>query len=89
MRISTKGTFDHSVHPPLFSAEGRRGAGEGVLNLLHKGRLDKTSVFRWKGAGKQEVTFFRGGCSFSTKNKLKSGIFNDKKIYEQECFALL
>ena len=25
------------------------------------------------------VTFFRGGCNFNIKNKLKSEIFNDEK----------
>ena len=31
---------------------------------------------------------FQGGCSFYIKNKLKSGIFNDKKVYRQKCFSL-
>ena len=32
--------------------------------------------------GKRGLTFFRGGgCSFYMKNKLKSEIFNNKKIY--------
>ena len=33
--------------------------------------------------------FFRegGGVQFSTKNKLKSGLLNDKKVYKQECFS--
>ena len=31
------------------------------------------------------VTFLRGGsCSFLTKNKLKSGTFNAKKVYKTE-----
>ena len=35
----------------------------------------------WEVAGKEGVTFFRGGCSFSThKKKLKSETFNDKKL---------
>ena len=40
-------------------------------------------------AGKLGVTFFRGeGFSFYIKNKLKSEIFNNKKIYKQKCFSL-
>ena len=31
---------------------------------------------------------FQGGCNFQIKNKQKSGIFNDKKVYKQGCFAL-
>ena len=27
-----------------------------------------------------------GGCSFFIKNKLKSEIFNDKKLYKQKVF---
>ena len=30
-----------------------------------------------------------GGCNFLTKNKLKSGTFNAKKVYKQELFVLL
>ena len=32
-------------------------------------------------AGKDGVTFFSGGCSFNIKNKLKSEVFNDKKMF--------
>ena len=39
-------------------------------------------------AGKKGVTFSRGGCNFLIKNKLKFGIFNDKKVYTQECFVI-
>ena len=43
----------------------------------------------WEVAGKEGVTFFRGGCSFSTHTKkLKSETFNDKKLYEQKSFSL-
>ena len=35
------------------------------------------------------MNFFSGGdCNFLIKNKLKSGIFNDKKVYKQEFFVL-
>ena len=36
-------------------------------------------------AGKEDLTFFRG-CSFYIKDKLKSAMFNDKKVYKQRCF---
>ena len=40
-----------------------------------------------KGVARKEgVTFFRGGCSFYIENKLKSEIFDDKKICQQKCF---
>ena len=29
------------------------------------------------------------GCQFLHQNKLKSEIFNDKKIHKQKCFSLL
>ena len=32
--------------------------------------------------GKKGVTFFREDCSFFIKSKLKSEIFNDKKLYK-------
>ena len=60
------------VEPPTKFSKKREG-------------LDRTSVFRggcrergggWGGGG--EVTSGRG-FNFSTKNKLKSGVFNDKK----------
>ena len=69
MRISTKGTFGHSVHPPpppSFLRKGGGGGGGGGWTyspIFKKGRLDKTSVFRWGGAGKQGMTFFRGGVA--------------------------
>ena len=71
----------NSVHPPpplLFSVVGderptkfskRRGGGGGVV--------DRISLFIAGKVG--AVAFFKGGCSFDIKNKLKSEIFNDKK----------
>ena len=67
----------HSVHLPLpfcrevepptkFSKRGGRG-------------LDRTSTFRGGLLGKRRITFFKGGCNFYIKNKLKFEIFNDKK----------
>ena len=34
------------------------------------------------------VSFFREGCSFYINNKLKSEIFNDKKVYNQKRFSI-
>ena len=43
-------------------------------------RLNLLSNFE-KGGG-------LGGCNFYIKSKLKSDIFNDKKVNKQKCFAL-
>ena len=71
------------LYPPPISAGG--------LNLLPNfqkgGGLDRTSVFRgdcWERGG----DFFQGGFNFSTKNRLTSGMFHEKKVYKQERFAL-
>ena len=45
--------------------------------IFKKGALDKISIFRGRLLEKRGVTFFRGGCSFYVKNKLKSEIFNN------------
>ena len=37
-------------------------------------------------AGKERSDFFLGELQFSQKNKLKSEIFNNKKIYQQKYF---
>ena len=40
-------------------------------------------------AGKEGWLFSWGwGCNFHIKNKLKSEIFNDKKVYKQKYFSL-
>ena len=39
-------------------------------------------------AGKEKLTFFKGGCSFSINNQLKSDIFNDKRAHVQKFFSL-
>ena len=46
----------------------------------------RNSTFRGGWLEKREVTFFRG-LQFSQK-KLKSEIFNDKKVYRQKYFSL-
>ena len=69
----------HSVHPP-YSAGG--GGVEPPTKFSKRG-LDRTSTFRGGLLGQRGVTFFRGGCNFHQKNKLKSEIFYDKKVYKQ------
>ena len=39
-------------------------------------------------AEKEGLTFFKGGCSFSINNQLKSDIFNDKRAHVQNFFSL-
>ena len=61
--------------PPLSAA-----GVEPPTKFLKTGRggLDRTSVFRggcWERGG----DFFQVGLQFLTKNKLQSGMFNDKK----------
>ena len=46
------------------------------------------SQFLERVAGKEGLTFFKGGCSFSINNQLKSDIFNDKRAYVQNFFSL-
>ena len=41
------------------------------------------TFFRWEG------TVNRVGCNFYIKNKLKSEIFNDEKVYEQMFFPVI
>ena len=37
-------------------------------------------------AAKEEGDLSSGGCSFYIKNKLKCGVFNEKKVYKQKMF---
>ena len=46
------------------------------------------SQFLEGAAWKEEGDFFQGACSFLITNKLKSEIFNGKKVYKQKCFSL-
>ena len=67
----------YSVHPLLSAVGGEGGAWQD--QMFKKGGPWPDLRF-WRGvAGKEGVTFFRGGCNFLTKNNLKSGMFNDKK----------
>ena len=69
------------------SAGGRREVNF-LPNFQKGGELDTTSVFIggcWERGG----DFLQGGgYNFSIKNKLKPGIFNDKKVFKKEFFAL-
>ena len=68
---------EHSVQPlsPPLSAGGARLK---LLPNFQKGGASQDLIFERRIAGKKRVTFFRKGCNFHTKKKLKSEIFNDK-----------
>ena len=77
------------MHP--LSVGGMGGAGvEPPTKFSKRGGL-AGPPFLDGSCWERGVTFSRerGVCNFSTKNKLKSGMFNDKKVYKQERFALL
>ena len=70
----------HSVQPSSLSA----GSG-GVLNFQKEGAWQDLSP---QISGSQRVVarkdrgdFFQGDCSFYIKNKLKSEVFNEKKVF--------
>ena len=78
------------------SAGGGRGEGGWASYQISKiggawqGLLDRASICRGGLLGKRGWLFSGGVAIFSTKNKLKSGIFNDKKkVYKQEHFAVV
>ena len=50
--------------------------------------LDRSSIFRGGLLGKSGDLFPEEGGDEILDKKLNSGIFNDKKVYKQECFAL-
>ena len=50
------------------------------MGELDRGKGLKISTFRGG------VTFFRGGCNFHIKNKVKSEIVNDKKSLQSKIF---
>ena len=62
----------------FFSAGRRGGEGWASNQIFKKGVLDRTSTFTGRLLEKREMTFFREGCNFHIKYKLKSQIFNDK-----------
>ena len=55
------------------------GVGFSLLSNFQKGGL----------LGKRGLMLFRGSCSLYIEKKLKSGLFNDKKVFELKCFFLL
>ena len=75
------------MQPPFLLGGG--GAGEPHIKFLNEGggALRGPQFLRWV-AEKEGVPVFQGWCNLLTKNKLKSGIFNDKKVYKQEFFVL-
>ena len=74
----------HSVHSPFLLGGWtsrqifKRGGGAGLAGPQ-----------LWEEVAEKEgVTFFRMGCNFTHKKKLKSEIFNDKKVYKQKYFSV-
>ena len=62
------------------------GGGVGPPTKLSKRWSLKGPQLLEGVSGKEGVTFFRGGCNFHIKNKLKSEIFNDKKSLSAKIF---
>ena len=60
--------WEGGVEPPTIFSKG--------------GGLDRTSTLRGGLLEKRRVTFFRGVAIVTKKSKLKSEIFNDKKVYK-------
>ena len=73
---------NHSVHPLAFL----QGGVDPPTNFSKRGVLTRPQLLKGV-AGKEGVTFFRVGCNFHIKNKLKSEIFNGKKVYRQKYFS--
>ena len=54
------------------------------------GEVQPSIKFSKRGfSGKEKVDVFQGGCSLYIEKKLKSELFNDKKVFELKCFFLL
>ena len=77
-RVSFKTTTTYFA-PPLSA-----GGLSLQPNFQKGGELDKNSTFKGGIAWKEGSW----GCNFHIKNKLKSEIFNDKKVYKQKYFSL-
>ena len=79
MKMKNRSYRYHSVHPLPFL---QKGEGLRLQLNFQKGRgPDRISI--------EEGGFFQwGGLQFLHKNKLKSEIFNDKKVCKQKCFSL-
>ena len=75
--------------PSLFCRSWGAGVGvESLTKFSKRGGLSG-SQFLEGGYWERGGDFFQGGCSFNIKNKLKSEIFNDKKVYKQKCFSVI
>ena len=63
--------------PPFCWERGGRGGGLNLQpNFQRDGRgLTGPELLEGGVAGREGVTFFRGGCNFHIKNKLKCEIF--------------
>ena len=62
------------------------GRGLASDQIFKKMRLDRISVFRG-GLLERRGDYLQDG-GFYIKNRLKSEIFNNKKVYKQKCFSL-
>ena len=62
--------------------------GLSILKMFWKLKgVGLTGSQFWQGSsGWEKVTFFSRSCSIFIKNKLKSEIFNGKKLYKQNVF---
>ena len=88
MRVQSN-SGDIVCTPPFCCGRAGGGGGWGSNQTFEKGGgLGRISFSRGGVAGKEGVTFFRGrkGLQFSHKHKLKSEIFDDKKVYKQKMF---
>ena len=82
----------HSAHPPhpppsspLFIAgRGREAGFEPPTKFSKRGGLKEFQFLErsWSERGGGRFPGGGGGCNFYIKNKLKSEIFNDKKVYK-------
>ena len=68
-------TWNAKCAPPLFSG------GWASYQVFQKGGLDRISIFRGGLHWKKWVTFFKEGCSFYLKNKLKLIFMMTLKTY--------
>ena len=57
------------------------------LNFQKAGLIG--SQFLEEVAGNEGLTFFKGGCSFSINNQLKSEIFNEKRADVKIFFSVI
>ena len=65
----------------------RGRGGEPPTKFSKKGGLTGPQLLEG-GCWEREGAFFQGGCNFHI-NKLKSEIFNDKKVYKEKYFSVI